>query len=75
MTTEALRRKVKKSIDRADVRSLKIIQAILDVEESYDGWDDLSDEAKGSIERGLKEAEESKLTPHKDVMKKYKKWL
>ena len=75
MTTEALRKKVKKSIDHADAKSLKIVQAILEVEETHDWWDDLSDEAKKSIERGLKEADEGKLTPHKEVMKKYKKWL
>ncbi len=27
-------------------------------------WDDLSDEAKTSIEKGLKDAEAGKVTPH-----------
>ena len=73
--TEILRKTVKKQIDTADEKSLKIIQAVLDVGEEHDWWDDLSDAARSSIEQGLKEADEGKLTPHKEVMKKYKKWM
>ena len=73
--TEVLRNSVKKQIDVADERSLKMVRALLEAEEEYDWWDDLSDEAKSSIEQGLKDVEEGKLTPHKEVMKKYKKWL
>ena len=40
-----------------------------------DLWDSLSNETKKSIERGLKDIEMGKVTPHKEVMKKYKKWL
>jgi predicted transcriptional regulator len=72
-TTEILRKSVKKQIDNADAKSLKIVSAMLTAEEEYDCWDDLSDAVKSSIEQGLKDAEEGKLTPHKEVMKKYKK--
>ena len=73
--TEKLRINVKKQIDSADERSLKVVQAMLQAEAEYDWWDDLSEDAKSSIEQGLKDAEEGRLTPHKEVMKKYKKWL
>ncbi len=73
--TEILRKRVKEYIDTADEKSLKMVQAMLEVEEEYDWWDDLSDGAKASIAQGLKDTEEGKLTPHKEVMKKYKKWL
>ena len=73
--TEVLRKSVKKQIDEADEKSLKMVRAMLEAEEEHDWWDDLSDEARASIEQGLKDAEEGKLTPHKEVMKKYKKWL
>ncbi|OSZ82319.1 hypothetical protein CAP35_03365 [Chitinophagaceae bacterium IBVUCB1] len=75
MTTAAIRKEVKKYIDKADERSLRLIQAILQAEEVYDWWDDVDKAAKASVKKGLKEAEQGKLTPHKDVMKKYKKWL
>ena len=73
--TEKLRIDVKRQIDGADEKSLKMVQAMLAVEEEHDWWDDLSDAAKSSIEQGLKDAEEGRLTPHSEVMKKYKKWL
>ncbi|MDR3715557.1 MAG: hypothetical protein P4L51_22330 [Puia sp.] len=43
--------------------------------EESDWWDGVEEAAKGSIEKGLKEADQGKVTPHKEVMKKYKKWL
>ncbi len=74
-TTELLRTSIKKQIDNADEKSLKIIQAVLSINEETDWWDELSPNAKASIEQGLKDAKEAKLTPHADVMKNYKKWL
>jgi predicted transcriptional regulator len=73
--TELLRTSIKKQIDIADEKSLKIIQAVLSINEETDWWDELSPNAKSSIEQGLKDAKEGKLTPHADVMKYYKKWL
>jgi predicted transcriptional regulator len=71
----ALRKEVKRSIDSADEKTLKMIQALLEVEQESDWWDGLDDEAKASIERGLKDADAGRVTPHDVVMKKYRKWL
>jgi hypothetical protein len=38
-------------------------------------WNDLPDNVKAGIERGRKQAAESKLTPHDEVMKKYAKYM
>lgn len=73
--TEILRENVKKQIDYADEKALKMVRAMLEAKEEHDWWDDLSDGAKASIEQGLKDAKQGKLTPHEEVMKKYKKWL
>jgi len=73
--TELLRKNLKKQLDQADEKSLKLVRAVLEVQEENDWWDDLSEAAKASIEEGLKDAEAGRLTPHKEVMKKYKKWL
>jgi len=70
-----LRKEVKRYIDKADEKTLKMIQAMLEVEQESDWWDDLDEEAKASIERGLKDADAGRVTPHDVVMKKYKKWL
>ncbi len=48
---------------------------MLEVNAEKDWWDELTHEEKQLIERGLKDAENGKVTPHKEVMKKYKKWL
>jgi len=71
----ALRREVKKYIDTADEKTIKMIHAMLEVEQESDWWDELDPEAQKSIERGLKDADTGKITPHETVMKKYRKWL
>jgi predicted transcriptional regulator len=45
------------------------------VDAETDWWDDLSEEARKSIQRGLDDIKKGKVTPHNDLMKKYKKWL
>jgi hypothetical protein len=71
----ALRKEVKRYIDTADVKVVKMIHAMLEVEQESDWWDELSEEAKSSINRGLKQAQAGELTPHEVVMKKHRKWL
>ena len=44
-------------------------------EEKKDWWNEISDEEKESIEKGLSDAESGKLTPHSEIIKKYEKWL
>lgn len=70
----ALRRGVKKYIDTADEQTIKMIHAMLEVEQESDWWDELDPEAQKSIERGLKDADAGKVTPHETVMKKYRKF-
>ncbi len=38
---------------------------------SQDWWETLAESQKESIEKGLKDIEEGRVTSHKDVMKKY----
>ncbi len=52
----ALRKEVKRYIDTADEKVVKMICAMLEVEQESDWWDALSEEAKASIDQGLKEA-------------------
>ena len=68
-----LKKQAKKYLDTADEKVVKMIHAMLEVDAQKDWWDDVSDEAKASIERGLKDIETGNITPHKEVMKKYKK--
>ncbi len=70
-----MKKQAKKYLDTSDEKVVKMVYAMLEVDAETDWWDDVSDEAKASIERGLKDAEAGKVTSHKEVMKKYKKWL
>ena len=70
-----MKNKAKKYLDNADEKMIKMVFAMLEVDAQKDWWDEISDSAKNSIERGLKDIEMGKVTPHNEVMKKYKKWL
>ena len=52
---------------------LNLVKVI--VQKERDWWDEIEDNAKESIDRALTEMKAGKLTPHNEVMKKYKKWL
>lgn len=45
------------------------------MEEQRDWWDEISVEQQHAIDKALAEMKTGKLTPHDEVMKKYKKWL
>jgi predicted transcriptional regulator len=70
-----LKNKAKEYLDNADEKTIKMIYAMLEVDAQNDWWNDLPEFARDSIQRGLKDAENGKVTSHKEVMRKYKKWL
>ena len=45
------------------------------MEDQQDWWDEISEEQQKAIDKALAEMKTGKLTPHDEVMKKYKKWL
>jgi predicted transcriptional regulator len=54
-------------------------QAVLGVVKSFaaeqkDWWDEISEEQQQAIDKSLAEMKVGDLTPHDEVMKKYKKW-
>lgn len=44
-------------------------------EETKDWWDSISIDEQQSVEKGISDAEEGKLTPHSTARKLYEKWL
>lgn len=59
-----------KNLDDEDtINYLKIVKKSR--EKQSDWWDDLTAEQKLSIQRGLRDIEEGRVTPHADVKKKY----
>ncbi len=76
MTTEiSLRREVKKYIDEADIKVVKMLHAMLEVDADLDWWDTMPNNIKVDVETALKQSESGKVIPHADVQKLYKKWI
>lgn len=53
---------------------IKQVKAILGIYNT-DLWDELSDYQKASVKEARAELQKGHGKPHKEVMKKYKKWL
>ncbi|HWK05695.1 MAG TPA: hypothetical protein VNS58_18775 [Puia sp.] len=64
-------------LDHLNAQQKKVVLSVVKTfaHEESDWWDGVEDAAKESIDKGLKDVEQGKLTPHNEVMKKYKKWL
>jgi predicted transcriptional regulator len=61
-----------------DPSLIKAIKNILDYglkDQDSDWWDELSKAQKEDIDAGLKDIGAGRVVAHKEVMKKYKKWL
>lgn len=59
-----------KNLDDEDtINYLKIVKKSR--EKRSDWWDDLTADQKLAIQKGLKDIEEGRVTPHEDVKKKY----
>ncbi len=71
--TEALRKQVKKYIDKADENSLRRVNAILEIDQQ-DFWDTLPDHVKNDVDEALLQSAKGEGKSHEEVMKKYKKW-
>jgi predicted transcriptional regulator len=73
---QALRKEVKKYIDKADENTLKMMYAMLEVQqEENDWWDELPEELQQKIDAGIKEIKAGKTISHAEVLKKHKKWF
>ena len=65
---------VKILLDTKSEALVKQVKAVLGIYKT-DLWDELSDYQKACIKEARTELVKGKGKPHKEVMKKYKKWL
>jgi hypothetical protein len=70
-----MRQEVKKYIDTADLKVVKMMHAMLEVDADNDWWDTMPDKIKADVEAALIESEKGQVTSHAEVQKKYKKWI
>ena len=43
--------------------------------EAIDWWNEISEAEKSSIEKGMEDSKNKRVTPHEEVRKNYEKWL
>ena len=70
-----LRKNVKKYIETADERVVKMVHALLEADSQIDLWDELPSIVQQDVEDAIKQSAKGKGKPHDEVMKKYTKWL
>jgi predicted transcriptional regulator len=70
-----LKKQVKKYIDTADDKVVKMVHAMLEADADNDWWNGMPASVKADLDAALQESAQGKLVPHEDIQKRYKKWL
>ncbi len=70
----AIRKRVKKYVDTADEKSLKMIYSFLEADQHIDWWDELPADVKHQIDDANKQLDNQTGIPHSQVVKKFKTW-
>jgi predicted transcriptional regulator len=70
-----MRNEVKKYIDSADEKVVKMVHAMLEVDAEADWWDAMPDNVKADVEAAIKQADKGELIPHEEVKKRYPQWF
>lgn len=75
--TTSLDKEIAQYLPRLNVKQKRTVLTVVKtfMEDQQDWWDEISEEQQRAIDKALAEMKTGKLTPHDDVMKKYKKWL
>ena len=72
---KVMRQEVKKYIDTADLKVVKMLHAMLEVDAENDWWDTVPDKIKSDIDAALLESENGDVIPHEKIKKRYQKWI
>lgn len=51
------------------------IKMLKEAQHKTDWWDEIADEEKASIEKGLEDVKMGRIIPHEEVKKEYGKWI
>ena len=70
-----MRSEVKKYIDNADEKVVKMVHAMLEVDAEADWWDAMPDEVRADVETAIRQADKGQLISHEEVKKKYPQWF
>ena len=73
--TSILKKQVKKIVENASDKDLKLIYNLFEMNKQYDWWEEISKDHQQGIKEAITEADKGKVIPHTEMVKKYKKWL
>jgi len=76
-TAKTLDKEITQYLPQLNVKQKRTVLSVVKtfMEDQQDWWDEISGEQQEAIDKALAEMKAGKLTPHDEVMKKYKKWL
>lgn len=74
---KSLDREITQYLPQLNVKQKRTLLTVVKtfMEEQQDWWNEISEEQQKAIDKSLLEMKAGKLTPHNEVMKKYKKWM
>ena len=70
---KVMRQEVKRYIDTADVKVVKMLHAMLEVDAENDWWDTVPDKIKSDIDAASLESENGEVIPHEEIKKRMQK--
>lgn len=74
-TVEQMRSEVKKYIDTADEKVVKMVHAMLEVDAAADWWDTMPDEVRQNVELSIRQGDNGEVLTHEQVKEKYPQWF
>ena len=72
---KVIRREIKKYIDIADIKVVRMIYAMLEADADNDWWSAMPDKVKADVATAISESENGYVVPHSEIQKRYKKWI
>jgi len=70
-----LKKQVKKFIENASEKDLKLIYNLFEINKKEDWWDEISKDHQKQIKQAIAEADRGNTIPHAEMVKRYRKWL
>lgn len=70
-----LKKQVKKFVENASEKDLKLIYNLFEINKKEDWWNEIGKDHQAQIKQAITEADKGKTIPHAEMVKKYRKWL
>ena len=74
-SVKQLRNEVKKYIETADEKTVKMIHAMLEVDAEADWWESMPDGVRADVEEAMKQGDKGEVLTHEQVKLKYPQWF